>query len=99
MGLADQIFSQMNTIGEPLRSTSTTTTTPPQPPIDIGSMGLLLMLMMMNQGKSPVGVEGLPPMGMGQEAPNFGLMGMGGQPTGTAGNAGLLPMLMQLMRG
>jgi len=83
MGLADQIFQQMNTIGEPLKSKSTTTITPGQQPYDISQIGMLLMLMsMMNQG--PGGMdEALMPTGM----PMGGFQGGGISPANLMGAA------------
>lgn len=99
MGLADAIFKQMNTIGEPLTSTSKSTITPGQQPFDLGSIGMMLMMMMMNQDKPALGPPQLP-MGMGQGMPETGLMPMASEPTGMAGG-GMdiqgLPQIFQLI--
>ena len=99
MGLADAIFKQMNTIGEPLTSTSESTITPGQQPFNLGSIGLMLMMMMMNQDKTALEPPQLP-MGMGMGMPDTGLMPMSTEPAGLAGGGiGMqgLPQIFQLI--
>ena len=95
MSVSELIMNQMNMAGQPRVSRTTQDVKMAEPPIDISSLGMLLMMMMMNQpGKTPA-VEAAPaPPGAGGQNPLMGMDPMmlfrmlGGLLPGTGGPTG-----------